>query len=166
MSTMYCNLCKRPVEAKRNIGIGTIILILITGGVWLLTIPFYSKRCTICKSDALTDGPSDNQAGTSLPYKKSTNWIFVVAGLAALAIIGNLIKPTTTKVAAPTPEVPVATQQTKVDNSCRLHPLESFPIGDRFERNTLNKLVNDSCPNAQFLPNDSKTGCRIQSTAI
>ncbi len=58
MATMYCNLCKRPVEAKRVIGVGTLLLVLLTGGLWLLLIPFYGKRCSICKSDALSKNPS------------------------------------------------------------------------------------------------------------
>lgn len=54
MATMYCNLCKRPVEARRNIGLGTFILALLTGGISLIFIPFYAKRCQICKSDAVS----------------------------------------------------------------------------------------------------------------
>ncbi|MGH7446992.1 MAG: hypothetical protein ACRELT_05505 [Longimicrobiales bacterium] len=54
MATMFCALCSRPVEAKRQIGAGTIILAVITGGLWLLTIPFYAKRCSICKSTAVS----------------------------------------------------------------------------------------------------------------
>lgn len=57
MATMYCNLCRRPVEAKRSIGVGTLLLAVLTGGVWLLTIPFYGKRCSICKSKAVTTAP-------------------------------------------------------------------------------------------------------------
>ncbi|HEX6135850.1 MAG TPA: hypothetical protein VFZ24_17885 [Longimicrobiales bacterium] len=54
MATMYCALCGRPVEAKRQIGAGTIILAVLTGGVWLAAIPFYRKRCSICKSAAVS----------------------------------------------------------------------------------------------------------------
>ena len=54
MATMYCALCRRPVEGKRQIGAGTIVLAVITGGVWLIAIPFYSKRCSICKSAAVS----------------------------------------------------------------------------------------------------------------
>ena len=58
MATMYCALCRRPVEAKRHLGAGTVILAVITGGAWLVTIPFYSKRCAICKTKAVsTTGP-------------------------------------------------------------------------------------------------------------
>jgi len=54
MAQKYCNLCQRDVEAKRQIGIGTLILTVITGGAWILLIPFYSIRCCICKSKNLT----------------------------------------------------------------------------------------------------------------
>jgi hypothetical protein len=45
----YCLNCKQNIEAKRNIGIGTLILVLCTLGWWLLLIPFYTKRCPLCK---------------------------------------------------------------------------------------------------------------------
>jgi len=53
MSIMYCALCGRPVEAKRRIGVGTVCLAVLTGGMWLLAIPFYRKRCSICSSTAV-----------------------------------------------------------------------------------------------------------------
>jgi hypothetical protein len=53
MATRYCNLCKRKVVPKRVIGVGTLILAVLTGGLWLLLILFYSKRCPICKSTSL-----------------------------------------------------------------------------------------------------------------
>jgi hypothetical protein len=54
MSTMLCTLCGRPVEARRHIGVGTVALSIVTWGLWLIAIPFYQKRCSICKSPALT----------------------------------------------------------------------------------------------------------------
>ena len=58
MATMYCELCRRPVEAKRQIGVGTLILVFLTTGFWLLAIPFYRKRCSICKSTAISRVPA------------------------------------------------------------------------------------------------------------
>jgi hypothetical protein len=54
---MYCALCARPVEAKRQIGVGTAVLAVLSGGLWLLAIPFYSKRCSICRSAAVSATP-------------------------------------------------------------------------------------------------------------
>jgi hypothetical protein len=53
MSIKYCNLCKRNVEPCRQIGVGTLIAVLITVGAWLFLIPFYSKKCPICKGEQL-----------------------------------------------------------------------------------------------------------------
>jgi len=44
----YCALCNRPVVPKRKIGAGTVILAILTGGLSLLAIPLYAKRCPIC----------------------------------------------------------------------------------------------------------------------
>lgn len=41
------------VEGRRNIGVGTLLLVLITTGWWLLAIPFYKKRCPICKAQVV-----------------------------------------------------------------------------------------------------------------
>jgi len=53
--TKYCNLCKRYVEPKRKIGVGTLILAFFTFGISLLFIPFYTKRCPICGGTALSN---------------------------------------------------------------------------------------------------------------
>lgn len=54
MARKYCTDCDRNVEANRVIGVGTLILAVITAGVWLLLIPFYSVRCSICKTAELS----------------------------------------------------------------------------------------------------------------
>jgi len=65
MATMYCALCNRPVDARRLIGVGTIALAVATGGFWLLAVPFYPKRCSICKSSAVSHGIPDGARGTA-----------------------------------------------------------------------------------------------------
>jgi len=59
MPAMYCALCRRPVEARRHIGAGTVILAVVSLGVSLLAIPFYAKRCCICKSAAVSTTAPD-----------------------------------------------------------------------------------------------------------
>lgn len=61
MATMYCALCRRPVDAGRRIGMGTIVLAVLTGGLWLLAIPFYEKRCAICRSAAVSATAPDGK---------------------------------------------------------------------------------------------------------
>jgi hypothetical protein len=61
---MYCALCRRPVEARRHVGIGTAILAVFTAGLSLLAIPFYAKRCSICRSPAVfMTGPEGRVTG-------------------------------------------------------------------------------------------------------
>jgi len=62
MATKYCVNCDRVVEAKRVIGAGTIILAVCTSGLWLLAIPFYSKRCPMCKSTNFGKKPIEKVA--------------------------------------------------------------------------------------------------------
>ncbi len=61
---MYCALCRRPVEARRQVGVGSAILAVFTAGLSLLAIPFYARRCSICKSTAVSAiGPDGRPAG-------------------------------------------------------------------------------------------------------
>ena len=55
MAIMYCNLCERPVDAHRKIGVGTLILVFFTGGLGLLAILFYKKRCPVCHTSELSE---------------------------------------------------------------------------------------------------------------
>jgi hypothetical protein len=66
MATMFCALCARPVDAKRQIGAGTIVLAIMTFGFSLLAIPLYRRRCSICQSPAVSFSPpaSAGQAGS------------------------------------------------------------------------------------------------------
>jgi len=38
MATMYCALCQRPVEARRHMGGGTIIVGVISAGLSLIAL--------------------------------------------------------------------------------------------------------------------------------
>lgn len=68
MATMYCALCGRPVEATRHIGPVTVLLAVLTAGVSLLAVPFYAKRCSICKSTAVSrTAPDGTLAADGVP---------------------------------------------------------------------------------------------------
>lgn len=75
MSAMYCTLCDRPVEGTRHIGAGTIVLAVLTAGMSLLAVPFYRKRCPICRTAAVSlrspDGsPAAAKAGSLARLKE------------------------------------------------------------------------------------------------
>lgn len=76
MATMYCALCKRPVEARRHIGAGSVILALASIGFSVLAIPFYKKRCSICRSAAVSvaapEGLGAGAAATSAAIARTT----------------------------------------------------------------------------------------------
>ena len=45
-----CEVCKKVTLRRRRLGFGTLFAVLVTGGFWLLAIPFYPKRCVVCGS--------------------------------------------------------------------------------------------------------------------
>ncbi|EQB7288427.1 SHOCT domain-containing protein [Morganella morganii] len=54
MTMKYCSVCEKNVDAKRKIGVGSLIAVIFTGFIWLLVLPFYSKRCPICQNSNLS----------------------------------------------------------------------------------------------------------------
>lgn len=72
MATMYCALCGRPVEARRHLGPVTILFAVMTAGFSLLAVPFYPKRCSICKTTAVSDtAPGGAKVSSSpAPYAR------------------------------------------------------------------------------------------------
>ncbi len=75
MATKYCVNCDRVVEAKRQIGVGTFLLVIITSGLWLLVIPFYSKRCPMCKGTSFGTRPKMNKEESTASTQTQQNII-------------------------------------------------------------------------------------------
>jgi hypothetical protein len=50
MNFRYCPNCAKKTAHKRALGIGTLIAVFLTLGLWVLLIPFYPTRCLQCGS--------------------------------------------------------------------------------------------------------------------
>lgn len=48
MKIGYCQSCARNTGFKRALGLGTVLMLVLTGGTWLFALPFYPSRCVIC----------------------------------------------------------------------------------------------------------------------
>lgn len=59
MEMLYCQNCKKTTAHKRSLGFGTLLAVLITGGIWLIAILFYPQRCIACGSDATARNASN-----------------------------------------------------------------------------------------------------------
>jgi hypothetical protein len=60
MSILYCELCQRPVEARRRVGGWTHAFAFVSLGLAYLAVPFYRKRCPICNGSAVSQiGPEE-----------------------------------------------------------------------------------------------------------
>lgn len=60
MHSKFCPICHERTPHKRQFGIGTLILFIVTCGFWLLAMPFYPVRCGRCGGGSLA------QAGAAL----------------------------------------------------------------------------------------------------
>jgi hypothetical protein len=84
MEMIFCPNCNKLTGYKRVIGFGTLFAVLLTAGLWLLTLPFYPQRCITCglrKSD-------------SVPWYRTWRLAFVmVIAVAAVGAILNMFFP-------------------------------------------------------------------------
>ena len=48
MAITYCPNCRRNVEASRKLGVGYLLLFILTAGLWMLVTPLYRKSCHTC----------------------------------------------------------------------------------------------------------------------
>jgi hypothetical protein len=48
MRSQTCLTCGQVRSFRRTLGTRTLFAVVVTAGVWLLAIPFYTRRCTIC----------------------------------------------------------------------------------------------------------------------
>lgn len=48
MQMLQCPNCGKPTGFKRALGFGTLFMVVLTCGLWLLLIPFYPARCINC----------------------------------------------------------------------------------------------------------------------
>ncbi len=53
MRVSFCPNCGKETGHQRKLGFGTFFAVIITAGFWLLAIPFYPRRCTICNCSGL-----------------------------------------------------------------------------------------------------------------
>jgi hypothetical protein len=75
MTIQHCALCDRKVFADRQIGVGTLILVVITAGLWLVAIPFYPERCPICKAEEFSEDRDPASAYRGARGQKFGLWL-------------------------------------------------------------------------------------------
>jgi hypothetical protein len=104
MRVTCCYVCNRPSGFARRLGWGTFFMVILTAGFWLLTIPFYPKRCTTCgcteggaarASLALADGSPRRERQLLTAYGVIGAFVLVVL-LIWLAKLGSPDKPAST----------------------------------------------------------------------
>jgi hypothetical protein len=75
MTIKHCVLCDRKVSAQRQIGVGTLILVILTAGLWLIAIPFYEERCPICKADEFNEDEDPQSNYRGIRGRKAGYWL-------------------------------------------------------------------------------------------
>ncbi len=50
MQMAYCPNCGKITGHKRALGFGTFFAFILTGGLWIIVLIFYPKRCIVCGS--------------------------------------------------------------------------------------------------------------------
>lgn len=97
MNFRYCCRCEKETAHKRALGVGTIIMVIITLGLWLLVLPFYPTRCIHCASpkwtpmDSTDWWPNPNEANYREKLTDRQIGYAVLIGLLIIIIIGGLL---------------------------------------------------------------------------
>jgi len=94
MEMLDCQNCGKRTGHKRTLGFGTFFAVLITFGLWILTIPFYPKRCIICG-----ERRSVNSWNSLTPTQKKA-W-GIIALIAIFAVILSQLVPSTNRPSVP-----------------------------------------------------------------
>lgn len=82
----FCESCQRVTGHKRALGWGTFFAAVLTGGVWLLAIPVYPKRCIVCGLGSPAGSRATPTAPTARP-RRDPKVTLVVLGCLILAIL-------------------------------------------------------------------------------
>lgn len=53
MKVGYCETCGKETTHKRQFGLGFYVGVVLTAGLWLITIPLAPLRCTECGTELL-----------------------------------------------------------------------------------------------------------------
>lgn len=83
-----CPNCGKKTGHKAALGWGTFFAVILTGGLWLLAIPFYPKRCIVC-------GDAVKQA-SRLPKA-----LMIILGIVIVIVGGLMLLAGSSPVAAP-----------------------------------------------------------------
>jgi hypothetical protein len=90
MKFAYCANCQAQRGFKRSLGVGTIIIIIITWGIWLFALPFYPVRCIVCGSPP-ADKSSIPGYDADAAAARSTKIFFMLLGLIVFLAIASWI---------------------------------------------------------------------------
>jgi hypothetical protein len=53
MKVVYCENCAKETAHKRQFSLGFFVGVVLTGGLWLITIPLAPLRCSECGTEEL-----------------------------------------------------------------------------------------------------------------
>jgi hypothetical protein len=85
MQIAYCPSCGRNTGHRRALGAGTVLRTLLTGGLSLLAVPVYGKRCIVC---GLTVKEADPQeSGTNLTARDQAQGLLLLLGVVFLLVL-------------------------------------------------------------------------------
>jgi hypothetical protein len=87
MKMAMCHACQRPTGFKRALGIGTLLAVIATGGMWLVALPFYQTRCVMCGAPRLTPMAERTPEQTRRRAKEGAAALLALAVLILFALI-------------------------------------------------------------------------------
>jgi len=85
MQVAYCPNCGKNTGHKRALGAGTILGAVVPGGVSLLAVPGYGKRCVIC--GLTVEEATQKQTSTNVTARDQAQGWLVLLGVILLVAL-------------------------------------------------------------------------------
>jgi len=89
MEISFCQNCGKNTGHKRALGAGTILGAVVTGGVSLLGVPFYGKRCVICglTAEQAAQVTSKQSSGRVTAADEAQGWLVLFLVICLLMLM-------------------------------------------------------------------------------
>lgn len=85
MQIAYCPNCLENTVHKRALGAGTILGTFLTGGLSLLAVPVYGKRCIVCGL-TLEEATPQQKSGNVTVRGQVQGWLVLLGVVLLLAL--------------------------------------------------------------------------------
>jgi len=84
----HCANCSKKTAHKRAFGAGTVIGFFVTLGLWILVMPFYPVRCTVCGMKGMTTDRPETESSRRMAGQLITVFLVLLILFSLYSFMG------------------------------------------------------------------------------